>query len=311
MKLATLDLPSQAVLAPIAGYSDVGFRKICATLGAGLTYTEMVSAKGLCYDSENTLDLLATTDSEKLKAVQIFGAEPYYIEKATCHKSLEKFDLIDINMGCPMQKIVKNGEGSALLNKPELAEEVVRSACRGPKPVSVKIRLGFGENEFVAVDFAKRMQDAGACAITVHGRTRAQMYTGNADWEKIAQVAQAVTIPVFANGDVKSVDDFHKILQTTGAQGVMLARGALGHPTIFAEIAGKDITNIRLSDLIVTHLDTMLDFHSDKYVLNNFKKHIAYYSLGKRNAKQIKLTAYACHNCDELRDVIRTMFAEV
>ncbi len=169
------------VFAPIAGYSDVGARRVSAMRGADMTYTEMVSAKGLVYGSEKTEDLLRTTDIEKIKCVQIFGSEPYYISKAVEHKALEKFDVIDINMGCPVPKIVKNGEGSALLENISLAQEIVRSAMVVGKPVTVKYRLGVNAQNIIAVDFGKAMQDAGASAITVHGRTREQMYAGKAN----------------------------------------------------------------------------------------------------------------------------------
>ena len=308
LKIGNILLPSNAVLAPIAGYSDVGFRAICAKYGAGLTYTEMVSAKGLAYNSENTKELLATTDNEKIKAVQIFGSEPEYITKAAVDSSLEKFDIIDINMGCPMPKIVNNNEGSALLSDPKLAMKVVKAARAANKPVTVKFRLGIKMGEFIADDFARYMQDAGASAITVHGRTREQMYAGEADWEKIAKVKESVEIPVIANGDVFTIEDYKKILEVTKADGVMLARGALGNPLIFSQILGKDISNISMRAIIFEHLDVMQKYHNERYIINNFKKHMTYYMRGLSHGRSAKLEAYDAKTIDELKTVVTKYF---
>lgn len=292
------------VFAPIAGYSDVGMRKVCAERGADITYTEMISAKGLVYGSDKTEDLLNTTDSEKVKCVQIFGSEPYFIQKATEHRALQKFDFIDINMGCPVPKIVKNGEGSALMENIPLAQEVVKAALKGGKQVTVKFRLGVDEGHIIAVDFAKAMQDAGASAITVHGRTRKQLYSGKADWQEIAKVKQAVSIPVFANGDIVDKASYDEALKTTGCDGVMIARGALGNPKIFSDLKGIEIPDYSLKRDILTHLDTLLQYHHKNYVLANFKKHIAYYTRGMRGQKQIKLSAFNAKSIEELRQVI-------
>ena len=238
MKIDALELKSDAVFAPIAGFSEVGLRALCAELGAGLTYTEMVSAKGLMYGNEHTEDLLHTTEYEKVKAVQLFGSNPEILARAAESRELGKFDIVDINMGCPVKKIVSNNEGSALLKNPSLASDIVRAVRRSGKPVTVKFRIGFEKNSRTGVDFARYMQDAGAAAVTVHGRTREQFYEGNADWDYIAEVVRAVDIPVIANGDVFSKEDYIKIKAHTGAAGVMIARGALGHPQIFSEITG-------------------------------------------------------------------------
>ncbi|MDE7071380.1 MAG: tRNA-dihydrouridine synthase family protein [Clostridia bacterium] len=296
------------VFAPIAGYSDVGARKVSAMRGADMTYTEMVSAKGLVYGSEKTEDLLRTTDSEKIKCVQIFGSEPYYISKAVEHKALEKFDVIDINMGCPVPKIVKNGEGSALLENIPLAQEIVRSAKVVGKPVTVKYRLGVNAQNIIAVDFGKAMQDAGASAITVHGRTREQMYAGKADWQEIAKVKKAVNIPVFVNGDIVDKTSYQEAMTATGCDGAMIARGALGNPKIFSDIKGIDIENYSLKQDILTHLNTMLEFHHPNFVACNFKKHLAYYCRGMRGQRQIKLDAYASKTIDDIRRVIDRYF---
>jgi tRNA-dihydrouridine synthase B len=296
------------VFAPIAGYSDVGARRVSAMRGADMTYTEMVSAKGLVYGSEKTEDLLRTTDIEKIKCVQIFGSEPYYISKAVEHKALEKFDVIDINMGCPVPKIVKNGEGSALLENISLAQEIVRSAMVVGKPVTVKYRLGVNAQNIIAVDFGKAMQDAGASAITVHGRTREQMYAGKADWQEIAKVKKAVNIPVFVNGDIVDRTSYQEAMTATGCDGAMIARGALGNPKIFSDIKRIDIENYSLKQDILTHLNTMLEFHHESFVACNFKKHLAYYCRGMRGQRQIKLDAYASKTIEDIIRVIDRYF---
>ncbi len=304
-------LESDAVAAPLAGYSDAGFRHVCALRGAGLTYTEMISAKGLVYGSGKTKELLYTTPQERYTAVQIFGSEPYFMQAAAEHEALEKFDVIDINMGCPVPKIVNNGEGSALLLDPRKAQAVVAATCKAGKPVTVKMRIGFDPaHEIDAAEFALRMQDAGACAITVHGRTRAQMYAGKADRQQIARVCRAVTIPVIANGDVTDVASYRAMLEETGAQGVMIGRGAIGNPRVFAAIRGDGARYSRYDDAM-THLRVLVQFHGERYVVATFRKHFVYYCRGLRDAGAAKLRAFGCQTLAQLADCIReTLEAE-
>lgn len=305
MKIDALELKSDAVFAPIAGFSEVGLRALCAELGAGLTYTEMVSAKGLMYGNEHTEDLLHTTEYEKVKAVQLFGSDPEILARAAESRELGKFDIVDINMGCPVKKIVSNNEGSALLKNPSLASDIVRAMRRSGKPVTVKFRIGFEKNSRTGVDFARYMQDAGAAAVTVHGRTREQFYEGNADWDYIAEVVRAVDIPVIANGDVFSKEDYIKIKAHTGAAGVMIARGALGHPQIFSEITGTPCTYATVQDIALKHIDVLASFHSDIYVVNNMKKQIACYCKGLRGGKQLKLDVYKARNVAEIKEIVK------
>lgn len=294
----------KAVLAPIAGFSDVGFRRLCARAGAALTYTEMISAKGLVYGSSKTEDLLHTTDAEKVKAVQIFGSDPEIMLAAARHRALQKFDVIDVNMGCPVPKIVGNGEGSALLKTPELAAKIVRTLKLSGKYTTVKFRIGFEQNSRTGVDFAKILQDAGADALTVHGRTREQFYAGRADREYIAEVVRAVDIPVIANGDVDSVNDYREMLRVTGAAGVMIARGALGKPWLFADIAGAERPWTTRREAVGEHISTMLEFHSSVYVAANMKKHLAYYVRGLAGGKQFKQKVFESNSLDELNAAI-------
>ena len=305
MKIDELELKSDAVFAPIAGFSEVGLRALCAELGAGLTYTEMVSAKGLMYGNEHTEDLLHTTEYEKVKAVQLFGSDPEILARAAESRELGKFDIVDINMGCPVKKIVSNNEGSALLKNPSLASDIVRAVRRSGKPVTVKFRIGFEKNSRTGVDFARYMQDAGAAAVTVHGRTREQFYEGNADWDYIAEVVRAVDIPVIANGDVFSKEDYIKIKAHTGAAGVMIARGALGYPQIFSEITGTPCPYATVQNIALKHIDVLASFHSDIYVVNNMKKQIACYCKGLRGGKQLKLDVFKARNVAELKEIVK------
>lgn len=300
MKIDSLVLKSDVVFAPIAGFSDVGLRALCAEMGAGLTYTEMVSAKGLMYGNEHTEDLLHTTDVEKICAVQLFGSDPEILARAAESEELSKFDVIDVNMGCPVKKIVSNGEGSALLKNPSLAADIVRALRRAGKPVTVKFRIGFEQNSRTGVDFARCMQDAGAAAVTVHGRTREQFYEGKADWDYIAEVVRAVEIPVIANGDVLSKEDYQNIKAHTGAAGVMIARGALGNPQIFAEITGEACPYRTIKEIVLKHIEILSSFHSEIYVVNNMKKHVACYCKGLRGGKRLKLEVFAAKSLEEL-----------
>lgn len=304
MKIDGITLSSDAVFAPIAGFSDAGLRSLCAQAGAGLTYTEMVSAKGLIYGNEHTEDLLHTTEREKVCAVQLFGNDPEILARAAESDALAKFDVIDVNMGCPVRKIVSNGEGSALLKNPALAARIVSALRRAGKPVTVKFRVGFEKNSRTGVDFARYMQDAGAAAVTVHGRTREQFYEGKADWDYIAEVVRSVEIPVIANGDVFSKDDYLKIKSHTGAAGVMIARGALGNPQIFSQITGTPFPYACVRDVVLEHIAVLASFHSETYSVNNMKKQVACYCKGLRGGKQLKLRVFEAKTLSELVEAV-------
>lgn len=312
MILGGLELLSNFLLAPLAGYTDVGFRKVCSKCGAGLTFTEMVSAKGLVYGNEKTDDLLHTTSDERYKCVQLFGSEPEFIYKAVKSDSIKTFDLIDINMGCPVPKIVKNGEGSALINDIGRAKEVVLAAKEKGVPVSVKTRLGFELNDFKAIEFAQAMQDVGVAFVTVHGRTKAQLYTGKSDYSKIAEVVKNVDMPIIANGDVTDIESAEQILNVTKASGVMIGRGALGNPFLFSYLAkqyGYDNAvkceyNKSLSLVASEHFQTLLEYHNERFALLNFKKQIPFYAKHTRNSKTLKLRAFTAESVEEMKDII-------
>lgn len=317
MQIGNVKIIGDAFLAPIAGFTDVGFRDVVKKYGCSLTYTEMVSCKGIVYGSEKTKELLSTSDLEVPKAVQIFGCEPKIMRKAITTGVFDKFDIIDINMGCPVPKIVNNGEGSALMENPHLAQKVVAAVkdASGDKAVTVKTRLGF--NKKTIVDFAKYLQDAGADAITVHGRTRTQFYAGSADWEEIARVVEAVDIPIIANGDVHNLDSYLDIKAKTNAAAVMIARGALGNPSIFKDIAQYNALNIVIKngdvDIkrdILNQIEQVSKFYDDHYVYSNMKKHICYYVKGMANSRAIKDKVCRAESIDELLSSIYEVFGE-
>lgn len=290
-----------ATLAPLAGYTDAGFRAVCSLCGAGAVYTEMISAKGLIYESEKTKDLLYSTPYERVSCAQIFGSDPYFIRAACEHKIMDKFALIDINMGCPVPKIVKNGEGSALLNNPSLAQEVVRTAVKSGRRITVKCRTGFSSSKNCA-EFVKMMEDAGALAVTVHGRTRDQYYSGKADLDPIKEAVQAVKIPVIANGDIKDRKSAEYALEYTGAAGVAVGRGALGNPFVFARIAG-DEPPMTVQQAIEMHIDILLEIYPEHKVVNDMKKHFAFYTKGMRGGKELKMKAFEAKSVKELKEI--------
>ena len=288
LKIKNVELKSNLILAPMAGLSDVAFRNMCLKFGAGLVCTEMVSAKALSYKNKKTEDLLITLDDEVPKAVQIFGHEPEVMAEAVKNPLLAKFDIIDINMGCPAPKIVKNGDGSALLKNFDLAEQII-SACVNAtdKPITVKFRIGFDEGENIAVDFARMCEKAGAAAITVHGRTTKQGYSGIVNYEAIKQVKQAVNIPVFANGNCETREDYENILKITGADGIMIGRASLGSPEIFEEILTGKRPNVNKFEQIKYHYETLMKFFPEKAVVLSMRTHLANYL--KKEYKNTKL----------------------
>lgn len=297
MKIGNLEFHNNVFLAPMAGVTDISFRGLCKEMGCDLVYTEMISAKGLYYGSKNTKQLLQVSEEEKPIAVQIFGNDPKVMAKA-CEIFNENNDIcvIDINMGCPVPKIVKNGEGSALMKSPKLAAEIVKEMKKvSQKPVTVKFRKGFDENNINAVDFAKEMEQAGAEVVTVHGRTRAQMYEGKADWNIIKEVKDAVKIPVIGNGDVFSAQDAIQLNKLTNCDGIMVARGSMGNPWIFKQITqalkGEEViypSDEEKIEMSIRHLKLAIHYHGEAKAVREMRKHIAWYIKGVRNCTDIK-----------------------
>ena len=287
LKIANLELKSNVVLAPMAGFTDLAFRHLCLEAGAGLVCTEMVSSKALHYKNKKTEELLEIYCCDKPTAVQIFGHEPEIMAEAVENPLLEKFDIIDINMGCPARKIVSNRDGSALLKDISLARKIIEACVKATtKPVTVKFRIGYDAGENVAVEFAKMCEDAGASAITVHGRTTSQGYAGIVDYETIKKVKETVNIPVFANGDCRSKEDYEKILKFTNADGVAIGRASVGNPEIFSEITGKKFQKSKMEQ-IRFHYENLINKFGERFAVKYMRSHLAGYLSGKYKNSQI------------------------
>lgn len=288
MKIKNVEFKNDLILAPMAGYTDLGFKILCEKYGASATVSEMVSAKALKFESLKTEKLLKSDGLKNVKIAQIFGHEPKVMAEVLNKEIFKSYDMIDINMGCPAPKIVKNNDGSSLMKNLELSFDIISTCVKNTdKPISVKFRKGFDENSVNAVEFAKMCETAGASLITVHGRTREQMYSGKSDYEIIRKVKSSVKIPVCANGDVVDKTSYEKIKNETGADFVMIGRGSLGNPYIFSEILDKNIQKNLLED-IKFHYQTLLEIYSEKTVVNSMRKHLALYLKGRENASNLK-----------------------
>ena len=283
MKIGNIDIKNNLILAPMAGISDVSFRELCKYFGAGLTITEMVSVKGLYYNSKNTLKLLETSKSEVPCAVQLFGHEPKIFESVIKSGVLDKFDIIDINMGCPAPKIVKNKDGSYLLKDLKLAREIIETCVRATnKPITVKFRKGYYENDDILIEFAKMCESAGASCITVHPRTKEQGYSGKIDIFDIKKDKDEVSIPVIGNGDVVDKESFKNML-VSNCDGVMIGRGAVGNPEIFSILQDKKV-NMSKKDIAKLHISILKKYFEEDYIVKIFKRHAMKYVEAKIGA---------------------------
>jgi nifR3 family TIM-barrel protein len=312
LSIGGASVKNRVFLAPMAGVTDTVFRSLCAEMGAGLVFTEMVSAKGIYYNNENTKALLRTSPFERPTAAQLFGSEPDIIAEAVKRITDEEdppFDIIDINMGCPAPKIVNNGDGSALMKNPSLALAVVRAAVAASSaPVTVKLRKGFNSRWINAVEVAQAACEGGASAVAVHGRTRDQQYAGDADWEIIARVREAVPIPVIGNGDIKTPSDAKRMLEQTGCAAVMIGRAALGNPWIFrqtamfletGEIVPAPDLGERLS-MFKRHLRALAAYKREETAVKEMRKHFCWYVKGINGASEARVRVNTAATLDDM-----------
>lgn len=297
MKFRDFEVENEVFLAPMAGVTDLPFRLICKELGCGLLYTEMINAKALCYDDKNTKKMLNILDEEHPVAVQIFGSEPEFMGKATQILNDYPNEILDINMGCPAPKVVKNGDGSALMRNPKLAGQVLDQVVKNSKkPVTLKIRKGWDDNSVNALEIAKIAEDCGICAITIHGRTREQYYSGQADWDIIGEVKSQISIPVIGNGDVTSVEDAIRIKDHTGCDAIMIGRGAQGNPWIFKRIDHYMKTGQLLDppskdekiDIAIKHMGLAIKEHGEYVAVREMRKHIGWYLKGMKHSARFR-----------------------
>lgn len=314
MKIGNVTLDNNIILAPMAGVTDLPFRLLCKEQGAGLLCMEMVSAKAIYYNNKNTEALMEIDEREHPISLQLFGSDADIMSEMAKKIEERPFDILDINMGCPVPKVAGNGEGSALMKNPELVREIVSKVVRATcKPVTVKIRKGFDEGHVNAVEIAKIIEDCGGAAVAVHGRTREQYYSGKADWEIIRQVKEAVSIPVIGNGDVTGPEAAKKMLEETGVDGIMVGRAARGNPWIFRQIRDYLETGIlpekpdfeEVRKMMLRHAKIQLEYKGEYTGIREMRKHVAWYTAGYPNSARLRAKINEVESYEELTALLK------
>lgn len=317
MKIGNVKLENNVILAPMAGVTDLPFRLLCREQGAGLLCMEMVSAKAIAYHNRNTEALLETSPDERPVSLQLFGSDPDIISEMAAYIEHRPFDILDLNMGCPVPKVAGNGEGAALMRNPGLVEQIVTKTVRAvDKPVTVKIRKGFTENEVNAVEIARIAEASGAAAVAVHGRTREQFYSGKADWDIIRQVKEAVKIPVIGNGDVDSPRKAKELLEQTGCDGVMVGRAARGNPWILGRIAAyladgtllPPPTREEMLAVMLRHMRMQIEKRGEYMGIREMRKHISWYTAGCPNSARLRAAVNQAETYEEMRELLEEKF---
>lgn len=314
LQIGNVTLENNLILAPMAGVSDLPFRLLCREQGAGLVCMEMVSAKAILYKNRNTEELLTIDPKEHPVSLQLFGSDPDIISEIAKQIEERPFDILDLNMGCPVPKVVNNGDGSALMKNPRLAGEIIEKTVRAiKKPLTMKIRKGFDDAHVNAVELAHIAQESGAAAVAVHGRTREQYYAGHADWDIIRQVKEAVSIPVIGNGDIRTPEDVAAMAEQTGCDGYMIARGAEGNPWIFRQIlhyfetgehlARPDFSEV--TEMLLRHAKMQIDCKGDYTGIREIRKHAAWYTAGYRNSSKLRGRINEVENYEQLEALFR------
>ena len=316
LTIGKVTLQNNLILAPMAGVTDLPFRLLCSEQGAGLAGMEMVSAKAIWYGNKNTESLLEIHPKEGPVSLQLFGSDPKIVSEMAKRIEERPFAILDINMGCPVPKVVNNGEGSALMRNPKLAGEIIAATVKAiEKPVTVKIRKGFDEAHINAVEMAKIAEEAGAAAIAVHGRTREQYYSGEADWEIIAKVKEAVSIPVIGNGDVTDGESARRLLQETGCDGVMIGRAARGNPWLFRQIAAwledgtvlPEPSTAEKKEMILRHARLQLEIKGEYTGVREMRKHFSWYTAGMPGSARLRQSINLAEHFAEIERLVESL----
>lgn len=307
MNIKGIDFKGNLLLAPMAGVTDLGFREVCSILGADATYSEMLSARAMQHNPKKTEFMTLSSPYEKIKIGQIFGHEPEIMAEALSNPLLKDYQIIDINMGCPAPKIVKNGEGSALMKDMKKASEIIKACVKASKtPISVKFRLGY--NKDISLDFGRMCQESGASFVTLHARTTEQGYSGKADYEAIARLKASLDIPVVGNGDVVDKESYERMLET-GVDGVMIGRGAQGQPWLFGQLKGQSFKGNKY-EIIERHVSVLKEHYDQQWLNLYMRKHFLWYASGFEGASQVRLALATSPSIDDSLKILKELMSK-